>query len=351
MTAAVEVFDDLETLPPDCAELFAAGARHSFQLGRPWFRTVLAEAMPAGARGLFLLCRTGQGPVLFALRTLAGGVGLEGLSTLYSCLYQPLAATQAGPAELRAAGLAFGHFCQGWSTVRLDALDGDWPGLPPLLEGIRTAGLAILRFDHFGNWHENVAGRSWADYLAARPGALRETIRRRLGQAEADARVTLETIDSTAGLEAAIAAYEEVYALSWKKTEPFPRFSAALMRAAAAEGALRLGLLRLDGRPIAAQYWVLAGGTATVLKLAHDAAARTRSPGTVLTAAMIRDLLERDRIAELDFGRGDDAYKSLWAGSRRQRIGVVLANPRRPAGLLALGRHGLGRFVRNWLRG
>ena len=352
VTAAVEVFDALETLPPDCAELFAAGARHSFQLGRPWFATVLAEAMPAGARGLFLLCRTGQGPgVLFALRTLAGGAGLEGLSTLYSCLYQPLAAAQASPADLRAAGLAFGGFCLGWSTVRLDALDSGWPGLPPLLEGVRAAGLAVLRFDHFGNWHENVAGRSWADYLAARPGALRETIRRRLGQAEADARVRLETIDSTAGLEAGIAAYEAVYALSWKKTEPFPRFSAALMRAAAAEGALRLGLLRLDGRPIAAQYWVVAGGTATVLKLAHDTAARARSPGTVLTAAMIRGLLERDRIAELDFGRGDDAYKSLWAGSRRQRIGVVLANPRRPAGLLALARHRLGRPVRNWLRG
>ena len=352
VTTAAEVFDDLETLPPDCAELFAAGARHSFQLGRPWFATVLAEAMPAGARGLFLLCRTGQGPgVLFALRTLAGGAGLEGLSTLYSCLYQPLAAAQASPADLRAAGLAFGGFCLGWSTVRLDALDSGWPGLPPLLEGVRAAGLAVLRFDHFGNWHENVAGRSWADYLAARPGALRETIRRRLGQAEADARVRLETIDSTAGLEAGIAAYEAVYALSWKKAEPFPRFSAALMRAAAAEGALRLGLLRLDGRPIAAQYWVVAGGTATVLKLAHDTAARARSPGTVLTAAMIRGLLERDRIAELDFGRGDDAYKSLWAGSRRQRIGVVLANPRRPAGLLALARHRLGRPVRNWLRG
>ena len=37
--------------------------------------------------------------------------------------------------------------------------------------------------------------------------------------------------------------------------------------------------------------WVLAGGTATVLKLAHDEAARSRSPGTVLTAAMIRGLL------------------------------------------------------------
>jgi CelD/BcsL family acetyltransferase involved in cellulose biosynthesis len=349
--AVAQVFDDLETLPPDCAELFASGARHDFHLGRPWFRAVLAAAMPAGARPLFLLCRTGnRSSILFPLRTLAGGARLEALSTPYSCLYQPLTVPQVSPVELRAVGQAFGGFCRGWSTVRLDALDGGWSGLPPLLEGVQAAGLVVLYFDHFGNWYEEVAGQSWADYLAARPGALRETIRRRLGQAERDPRIALETIDSVAGLEAGIAAYEEVYARSWKRTEPFPRFSATLMRVAAAEGALRLGLLRLDGRPVAAQYWVVAGGTAKVLKLAHDETTRARSPGTVLTAAMIRDLLEQERITKLDFGRGDDAYKSLWAGRRRQRIGVVLANPWRPAGLLALGRHRLGRLVLNWLR-
>jgi hypothetical protein len=356
VTDAAEVFDDLETLPADCAGLFAAGACRSFYLGRPWFAAVLAEAMPAGARPLFLLCRpdpgkTASGPgVLFPLRTLAGGARLEALSTPYSCLYQPLAAPQTTPVEFRAAGQALAGFCRGWSTVRLDALDGGWAGLPPLLAGARAAGLLALRFDHFGNWYEEMAGRSWAEYLAARPGALRETIRRRLGQAERDPRVTLEVITCATGLEAGIAAYEAVYALSWKQQEPFPRFSAALMRAAAAEGALRLGLLRLDGRPVAAQYWVVAGGTATVLKLAHDEAARARSPGTVLTAAMIRFLLENERIMELDFGRGDDAYKSLWATRRRQRIGVVLANPRRPGGLLALGRHRLAHPVRNWFR-
>lgn len=346
MTTAA-VFDDPAALPEACADLFAAGARRSFHLGLPWFRAVLAGAMPAGARGVFLWCRGGDGPgVLFPLRTVAGGTRLEALSCLYSCLYQPLAMPGAGAGELRAAGEALGRFCRRWGVLRMDALDADWPGWPPLMEGVRVGGLVPLRFDHFGNHYQPVAGCSWADYLAARPGELRETIRRRLGQAERDPRMALETIDSPTGLEEGIAAYEEVHARSWKQPEPFPCFGAELMREAAAAGALRLGVLRLEGRPIAARSWVVAGGAATVLKLAHDEAARARSPGTVLTAAMIRRLLEREGVAELDFGRGDDAYKSLWAGCRRQRIGLVLADPYRPRGLLAAARHRLG----GWLR-
>jgi hypothetical protein len=71
----------------------------------------------------------------------------------------------------------------------------------------------------------------------------------------------------------------------------------------------------------------------------------------VRTAAMIRSLLEREGVAELDFGRGDDANNALWSCRRRQRIGVMLANPRGLAGLAALGRHRLGRPVLHWLRG
>jgi CelD/BcsL family acetyltransferase involved in cellulose biosynthesis len=106
---------------------------------------------------------------------------------------------------------------------------------------------------------------------------------------------------------------------------------------------LRLGILRRDGRPVAAQYWIVAGGTATVLKLVHDEAARAISPGTVLTAAMVRRLLDHEGVQELDFGRGDDPYKAHWAPQQRLRTGVVLANPRRLRGLAALLRHLLGR--------
>ena len=48
----------------------------------------------------------------------------------------------------------------------------------------RQARLSVARFDHFGNWYEDVAGLDWPGYLARRPGALRETIRRRTRRAE-----------------------------------------------------------------------------------------------------------------------------------------------------------------------
>lgn len=69
---------------------------------------------------------------------------------------------------------------------------------------------------------------------------------------------------------------------------------------------------------------------------------------------MIRLLLERDRVTDIDFGRGDDPYKQLWATQRRQRIGFLLVNPRRVRGLTVLGRQVMGRgrgAARAWLAG
>ena len=104
-------------------------------------------------------------------------------------------------------------------------------------------------------------------------------------------------------------------------------------------------LLWAETQAVAAQYWTVAGGSATVLKLAHDDAWRPLSPGTVLTGHMIQGLLA-EGVANLDFGRGDDDYKALWASLRRPRIGMLLANPRNPEGLLALARHTAGVVLR-----
>ena len=57
---------------------------------------------------------------------------------------------------------------------------------------------------------------------------------------------------------------------------------------------------------------------------------------------MIRQLI-KEGISEIDFGRGDDPYKRLWARYSRERIGLFVANPRRVHGLTTLIVHDLGR--------
>jgi hypothetical protein len=274
---------------------------------------------------------------------------LDSLTTPYSCVYAPIVAPALSPAEMQVAAAALGRHLRRAGLVRLDALPPEWPWLDAFIRGLRGAGLRVLPFDHFGNWHEDVAGQTWTSYVAARPGALRETIRRRLRRADrlADARFRL--VRDPADVAAGVAAYEAVYTRSWKEPEPFPRFNGNLMRAMAQEGALRLGLWYVADVPAAAQFWVVRDGYATVLKLAHDEAFKAHSPGTVLSALMIRHLLDQEHVRMLDFGRGDDPYKQGWVSERRQRIGLMLANPWHPAGQAELARFVVGR-LRNRLR-
>ncbi len=339
MTLAV--LPGVAALGPEWDTLFDAGP--GVQSSRAWFAATEAAALPRGARpGMLALLDAGRPLALLPMR-LGPGRAAASLSSPYTVLFQPLLAAEAEPV---AAGAAFGRHLRRYPVTTLDALDPAWPGLTPFLAGLGRAGLVPLRFDQFGNWHEDVSGLDWTGYLASRPGALRETLRRRGRAAARDGSIQFEVVRGLDGLEEALAAYEAVYARSWKEQEPYPDFNAALLRRLATLGLLRLGVVRQGDRPLAAQYWTLRDGVATVLKLAHDEAAKALSPGSLLTAHMIRTMMAENGVRMLDFGRGDDPYKKDWARMRRQRIGVVLAAPWRPAGLAALARHMAGTLRR-----
>jgi hypothetical protein len=336
---SVETFSEFGALPRDALALMDSS--REFFASRPWWCVTAEHAIPAGGRTCFVLVRVrGQAAVLCPLLMAADGT-VSGLVSPYTCVFFPL--VSPGLAD-DAVFAALGRLFRDWPAVRFDAMPADWPWLQTLTRSNCKAGLVPLHFDSFGNWYEHTGG-CWDAYLAARPGKLRETIRRKLRRAEQSGAV-FSVDDAMDGIETGIARYEVVYARSWKEPEPFPTFNPALMRAAAAEGLLRLGLLEISGTPVAAQFWVVHQGTATVLKLAHDEAFKAASPGTVLTALMIRRLMQVDGVTRLDFGRGDDPYKQGWARERRQRIGVVFANPRRAAGLALIARHAAGNVRR-----
>jgi CelD/BcsL family acetyltransferase involved in cellulose biosynthesis len=339
-TSYPETFASVAALPPDALALLDNAP--GLFAGRAWWDVVQSHAMPAGTEASFIVIRT-AGRVAALLPMLRTGGRLSSLTTPYTCEYSPLFAAGLTHSDRVAAMAAFGTLCRPSGSVRLDALLAEWAYLSDLEAGARQAGLRVLHFDHFGNWHEDVAGLDWGAYLSGRPGALRETIRRRLRRAEKLPDARFDLFSRPAETDRAMEAFESVYRRSWKDAEPFPTFNGALIRATAASGLLRLGVWSIVVQPVAVQFWVVKDGRAIVLKLAHDEAFKAHSPGTVLTALMLRYLLDQEHVAAIDFGRGDDAYKQGWAAQRRQRIGLLLVNPWSMPGAAELLRHTAGR--------
>jgi hypothetical protein len=342
---------------PDDAQALCEAAGGVFGCAG-WWRAVEAHATPEQGEPLFVAVRA-AGRCRLVLALLRRGGQVSGLTTPYTCLFAP--AMEAGLPEARRVALLASALraCGGRGVVRLDCLAAEEPFVADLSRAARVLGWRALRFEHFGNWHEAVeaeageavageavAGGRWAAYLAGRPGALRETVRRRLRKAEALAEGRFTLWGRPEDADAAVAAYESVYERSWKEAEPYPDFNAALIRAMAVMGWLRLGVWSIGEVPVAVQFWVVQGGRAVVLKLAHDEAFKAHSPGTVLTALMLRHLLESEAVREIDFGRGDDAYKQGWARFRRQRVGLLLVTPWRLEGATAIARQMLGRLRR-----
>ena len=336
-------FTSLDGLPSAARALFGHGAFSTLA----WYGSILAAALPPAATPCFLVVENGANvDAVFPMLRASGA--MAALTSPYTCLWSPLIAQGLSTDRLVEIGRGLASVWRRAGVVRLEALAAPDPAMETILAGLRASGLYCLRFDHFGNWHIGVAGLDWDAYLASRPGTLRTSILRARKRLVHTRGAIFTLVESAAGLDEAINAYETVYAASWKEPEPFPCFNAALMRACAADGLLRLGTLTLDGAPIAAQFWMVRDGWAGVQKLAHDEAQRALAPGTVLTALMIRHLLEVDHVKELDFGRGDDAYKRLWTGARRQRVGVLVVNPFSLAGSVAIARHGVGLLRRQF---
>ena len=90
-----------------------------------------------------------------------------------------------------------------------------------LQAGARKPACACCRFNHFGNWHEDVGGLDWTAYLQRRPGALRETIRRRLRKADKTAGAPASScLTGPQQMDQAADAFEAVYRRSWKEPNP-----------------------------------------------------------------------------------------------------------------------------------
>lgn len=333
--APARIFSDFASLTAALPRLHALScSRGSFFSSLPWFQNLHTHGVADTPRLHLLANECGCLPLM------RQGNTLTSLSNYYSSLYAPMG-------ELPGNTAALLRELPPCTEIRLAPLATETATYDALRAALRAAGYWVDDYFCFGNWYLRTEGISFADYLATRPAQLRSNIHRGHNKLNAAGSWQIEIQqDADARLEANIDAFVHVYQRSWKTPEPTPDFMPGLCRTAAREGWLRLGVLRLNGKAIAAQLWLVHHGVASIYKLAYDEDAARYSAGTVLSAALFAHAMDKDQVAEIDYLTGDEPYKRDWMTQRRERRGIVGFNLRQWRGLTTALRHGLGCFLK-----
>ena len=282
-----------------------------------WWRALAGEC---GITPMLAVCRddeTGQTAVL----PLARGKGprqFDALANWYSFRVGPV--ISAGPGGLSLLTALARNLALRARRVTLSPVSDETGEASLLARAFRAAGWFVDMSPCDKNHILPVRARSYAEYLASRPGPLRTTLKRKAGK------VTVELFSHFD--EAAWAEYEAIYASSWKPAEGSPAFLRRFAREEAEAGRLRMGIARnKDGAAIAAQVWTVEGGTAFIHKLAHVEEARALSPGTTLSAALFEQVIDRDHVSLVAFGTGDDPDKRDWMEECRPRYRLDMMRP------------------------
>jgi len=344
----IEVFRHPDHLPADVNQLLADTEQDNFQGSVPWYKNLVDTVFPKDTGVHIYVLRSGGRPIAaLPIVVTKGKLGwhIQALANYYTSLYAPAIAPELKYRDL--AQLLSGVLKAHAPVASMQFAPMDPQSMPyrRLWNALQANGLAPFSYFCFGNWY--LSGLStWQNYLQGRDGQLRNTIKR-TAKKFATVGGKLELLTGGADLERSLAAYEQVYAKSWKQPEPYTTFMPGLIRTSADLGRLRLGVAWLDGAPIAAQVWIVSNGKANIYKLAYDENYKAHGAGTVLTAMLMEHVIEKDGVSEVDYLTGDDPYKKSWMSDRRERWGIVAYNTHTMSGLWGLSKEVFGRQVKS----
>jgi hypothetical protein len=254
-----------------------------------------------------------------------------GLSNWYSFHTGPVFVGEAGEADRVAMLIAIARrLAPGLTRFTVAPVRSEDSNL--LKRAFNRAGWSVFEGQSSTRWTANVAAKTFQDYWAERPSQLRNTFKRK--SSKSGIKCTIHTKFSAAAWED----YEAVYAGSWKPEEGSPTFLREMAEDEANAGNLRLAIAKLNGKPVAAQLWTVEGGIALIHKLAYLSELRDLSPGTVLSEAIFRHVIDQDKVDLIDFGTGDDGYKADWMDQSEPLYELRFFNNKSAGGLLGAAR-------------
>ena len=172
---------------------------------------------------------------------------------------------------------------------------------------------------------------SWDEYLATLSKHHRHELRRKLRNVEALGDVEYRTYGGRADVEARMPLVLDLMRRSREDkaaflTPPMAAFMQDLAVTFAGADITRLGLLRINGEPVAATLCFDYRAVTYLYNSGYEPSLADASVGLVSKACAIRNAIERGQ-ARFDFLRGNEPYKRRLGGVRRQVVRLECVRP------------------------
>jgi CelD/BcsL family acetyltransferase involved in cellulose biosynthesis len=219
----------------------------------------------------------------------------------------------------------------GGASVDLKYLASDDPFAGAYAEAARARGYKVISRSALRSPYIDLVG-DMESFEASLPKKFRKELDRRKRRLTEQGEVSIAFGGAGGSLDELLDEGFAIEGSGWKKGTALAEDAAAasfyreVAHWAAGRGWLHLGMLRLDGRPIAFSFCLAANGSMNVVKVGFDPAFRRYAPGSILTEATIASAFEAG-LARYDFLGAEDAYKLDWTTQVASRLRIQVFSP------------------------
>jgi len=335
----VTVYSEFSDIPRELYARCSYPRQPDFLSSIEWFQCLFENSLPENdsLRAYFVTGDDGAArAALFCVYT-QNTRRLRSLTNFYTTEYAPIEfddASNTNQAWQELADYILGER-PAWQAIEFRMLRSEDGSGHPLFARLSDAGFFIYQYPFYDNWFTSVQGTNFDSYYQGLSSRVRNTIRRKAKKLDEQFSVRVRIYrDQRDDLATGIRDYVEVYNSSWKKPEPYANFIPSLAKTCGGCGTLLLGILYVDNRPVAAQFWVITGKKAIIYKLAYVQQHSNYSPGSILSKALFEVAIDEYRPLIIDYGIGSEPYKRDWMDQCRSVYALHGYNTRTMAGLL-----------------
>ncbi len=306
-------------LPQQVDLLFKYGEQTSMFTTREWFETLYNNAFDNN-KTLLLACVVETDHVLVLLPLQGVDGHWQALRHRYTSLFTLLTSNTQQHVLLNC-------LAQGLNQLNIHSLDLSPVArhdhtLNQLKQALETQGFSCHQRFLFYNWIHRTNGQSYQEYLAERPSTLRNTLKRKQRKLQREQNFNIKMYQGIA-VKQGLNDYHTTYFSSWKAHEQYTELLNAIANNLAIPNWTRLAVLSINEQPAAAQLWFVVQRKASIFRLAYAEQWKHYSPGSLLTAYLMRHVIDIDKVSEIDFLTGNEPYKQDWMSQRQKRYSMM----------------------------